>query len=79
MPTTELEVTILTQRIRELEADKAKLRNLLKRVEWKGSPITFFGTARPNGVHGTCPACGWPKPEGHTSDCPIAAALRDTE
>jgi DNA repair exonuclease SbcCD ATPase subunit len=61
--------------IRNLEADNARLREALKRLEWS-DPAGFLGNH--------CPACGGAEPgsgvvgssiDGHASDCWLAAEL----
>lgn len=51
--------------IESLKSDNAKLRELLKRLEWQNDEGAMF-----------CPVCTEQKPHGHYYTCPLSAALK---
>lgn len=56
-------------------AQLQKATEMLRQLEWSGPAVNVMGS------HGryikSCPICGAERPEGHTSDCELAALLRE--
>ena len=62
----------LREDIKRLEAENARLRACLKRLEWAGKEMTGYGGV----VLNHCPACESPKGAfNHEEDCWLAAEI----
>ena len=62
----ETKIQQLLDDIRHMEADNEERRAVLAQCEWLAD----------DGEH-RCPVCGGYKDTGHTTNCPLAAALAD--
>ena len=67
MVTAENKIAKGNQRIKELEAEVAELKALLKRLEWQEDMIGDYPPY--------CRVCENDQPDGHKPDCEIKKAL----